>query len=178
MTDAFLATIVSGEGVEWIVSPLIIENDGTQHPDITVTTQTGLTPEVDDIVLILTMRNNLDLQSINRFYDSSESNGVIVGIVQTSDSFTFTGDYNFIGDILVDGDLDISGDTLIEGNLTVLGNINVTGSITGGALNVTSAMIGPVDFAAFYAQYLSHMHGPGTYTTPSGAVTGASGAPL
>lgn len=109
---ACLATVVSGLGSKWIVAPLIIENDGTDHPPITVTVRDGITPNPLDTVLILFMKNNLDLEPINRFFKESESNGVIVGVIEDVNGFTLTGDYKFIG------------------NLTVIGNITATGTIS------------------------------------------------
>lgn len=176
MTDAFLATVVSGSEPEWTVQPHITEPDGTPHKEIIVGTQEGITPSIDDVVLVLTMRNNLDGEYISRVYPSSESNGVIVGVFQAIDGYTLTGSFNFVGDVQIDGDLEVNGNITATGDVNVIGNATITGNLSAANLNISgNATIGGVDIGAFIT---SHMHTPGTYTSPSGAVTGNSGAPL
>jgi hypothetical protein len=126
MADAFLAKVVSGSGKEWIVTPQIIEDDGTTHPDIDVSAQGGITPEVGDTVLVLTMRNNLNETPIPRYSKATESNGVIIGVLTTASGYTLTGDFNFIGDIAIEGSLSITGD------LTVTGDIEAEGDVKAG----------------------------------------------
>ena len=92
MTDAFIAKVVGqADGGNWTVTPQIIEHDGTLHPDITVSAVEGITPNANDFVLIITARNNLDNSEVQRYYSASEACGRIVGVVQTSSQFVFTG---------------------------------------------------------------------------------------
>lgn len=181
MTSAFLAKVVSGDDDEWIVDPLITEYDGTPHPSITVTTQEGITPNVDDIVLVLTMRNNLDREPISRFYDASESNGVIIGVVTAPNGFTLTGDFNFIGDVTIDGNLSVTGmfqtgQLAVQGDSAIGGNLVVAGSVACAALTAASALIAG-DAIIGGKSFLGHMHAAGTYTvtTAPGVVAGTSG---
>lgn len=133
MTDAFLATVISYDVAEKtaVVSPLIVENDGSAHPDITVKAVAGIKPATGDIVLVLTIRNNLDDAEISRYFESSESNGRIIHVVKPAGGvFTFKGDYKFIGDVVFDGDVSVTGDTTMDGDLTVKGDTKVEGDTT------------------------------------------------
>ena len=128
MIDAFVAKVESGSGLAWKVTPQIINDDGNQHPVIDVTVKTGITPKVGDIVLVMTMKNNIDFSNVNKFMNASYSNGVIIGIATSQDGkYYFTGDYNFQGSFVIDGDLTIdntngSGNGIFKGTLEVKGN--------------------------------------------------------
>ena len=128
MIDAFVAKVESGSGLAWKVTPQIINDDGNQHPVIDVTVKTGITPKVGDIVLVMTMKNNIDFSNVNKFMSASYSNGVIIGIATSQDGkYYFTGDYNFQGHFVIDGDLTIDntngrGNGVLKGTLEVKGN--------------------------------------------------------
>ena len=153
MTYACLGTVSGGSGSTWQVDPLIIEDDGTNHPTVDVTVRDGLTPTVGDTVLIEFMRNTLSLTSVKRYFDASESNGVIIGIIKTANGYVLTGDYKFIGNVTIEGDLSITGDMNITGDVTISGNLTVSGKD-----------VGP-----------NHEHLPGTYSNSGGPVVGTSG---
>lgn len=165
-TDAFVATVV-GAGLlpdTWEVIPLITEIDGTDHPEITVGARDGITPTPGDTVLVVTMRNNLDLSAISRVFPSSESNGVIVGVMAQTTGYALTGDYTFIGDMIVDGDLTVTGDVTVTGGITAVGNSSFGGNVAiTGAMTSATATIGGRPFAA-------HVH-IGSPSAPPGAVT-------
>lgn len=133
MTDAFLATVESYDLVLKTakVKPLITENDGTKHPGIEVKPVAGILPAAGDLVLIVTIRNNLDDSFISRFFSSSESNGRIVQVVKPADGvFTFKGDYKFEGDVEFKGDVTITGDVSIEGDVSLKGDAAIEGNVT------------------------------------------------
>lgn len=122
MIDSFVAKVESGSGLAWKVTPQIINDDGNQHPIIDVTVNEGIRPKVGDMVLILTMKNNIDFSNINKFMKASYSNGVIIGILTSQD-----GKYYFRGSFVVDGDITIdntneSGNGILKGTLEVKGN--------------------------------------------------------
>lgn len=154
--DAFIGVVVA-EGDEprtYLVNPSIIEHDGSTHKPVLCATAQGVTVEPGAKVLILTMRNNLDFAPIQRIYGASESNGVIIGVVD-AEGFELTGDYKFVGDVLIEGNAVINGDLEITGTL-ILNGTNINQFVT------------------------NHMHVSGTLTAPpgGGAVTGVTGAPL
>ena len=133
MADGFLATGVSYSEADKtaVVSPLIVENDGTPHPDITVKPVAGIKPAAGDIALVLTIRNNLDDKEVSRFFDASESNGRIVHIVTpVGGVFTFKGNYKFIGNMVFEGNVDVTGDVTIDGAVDVTGDVTIDGTVT------------------------------------------------
>lgn len=150
MTDSFLATVVSYDKAknEATVSPLIVETDGTDHPDIITKPVAGITPEAKDVVLVVTARNNLDDKTISRFFEASETNGRIVHVVKPQNGvYIFTGDYKFVGDVKVDGKLEVTGDVTLDSNLEVKGDTKLDGdlhvvgdSTMDGKLDVTGAV--------------------------------------
>lgn len=131
MTDAFLATVVSyvkSTNIA-IVKPLIIEPDGTLHPAVNASPIAGITPSPDDIVAVVTLRNNLNDKPISRVYGASETNGRIVDVVKPKNGvFTFTGNYKFIGDVVFKGDVEVTGDVTFDQDLTVTGELEVDGA--------------------------------------------------
>ena len=132
MTDGFLATVDSYDEAEntATVSPLVAEYDGTPHPQIKVKPVAGVKPASGDVVLVVTIRNNLDDAEVSRYFPASESNGRIVHVVKPAGGvFTFKGDYKFIGDVVFDGDVEVTGDTTLDGDLTVKGDAEVQGSL-------------------------------------------------
>jgi len=128
MIDAFVAKVESGSDLIWKVIPQIINDDGNQHPIIDVTVKTGIVPKVGDIVLVLTMKNNIDFSNINKFMKASYSNGVIIGIATSQDGkYYFKGPFNYEGNFVIDGDLTVdntngSGNGIFKGTLEVKGN--------------------------------------------------------
>ena len=159
-TDAFVAIVV-GPGLlpdTWEVLPSIAEVDGTDHPSITVGARDGITPTPGDTVLILTMRNPLDLTAVSRYYTASESNGVIVGVMAQTAGYVLTGDYTFLGNVIIDGDLSITGGLTVVGNATIGGDANLTGELT-----ASDAVFGIIRFS-------THKH-VGSPTAPPGAVS-------
>jgi len=159
MSDCFLATVISFANGEGQIRPLIIENDGTDHPIVSAKSVSGVTPDPGDKVLVVTSRNNLDNQAISRFYDASESNCRIVAIVsKVGANFVLTGNYRFVGDITVQGNIQTTGNVQAAGNVQALGDLTVIGSATiggsatvAGALTCPSAVIGGIPF-------LTHKH--------------------
>lgn len=149
-TDGFLATVLGEAETDglWRVDPLRIQIEGSDHPEIEVLTRDGIRPQGDDIVLILTMRNDLDLEPINDYFVASDTNGVIVGIVKTSSAqlYIMKGNYKF------DGNLEITKDLEVKGNVVITGTLKVGG-----------------------VNYSAHTHLPGTYSNSGGPVTGVSG---
>ena len=122
MTDGFLAKVVSYDPTTETaeVLPLIVENDGTKHPGITAKPVAGVLPSTGDVVLVLTLRNNLDDAYISRFFTASESNGRIVHVVTPANGvYTFKGDYKFEGNVTIEGDVAVTGDVSIEGLVTI-----------------------------------------------------------
>ena len=131
MIDGFIAKVKSGAGLRWVVEPQIINHDGTTHADLTVGIRDGITPTIDDLVIILTVKNNLDFSRINQFYEASRSNGIIIGIAQTANDekkYLLDGNYTFRGETVVDGTLTVNQTLTIEqtselnDSLTVKGN--------------------------------------------------------
>jgi len=155
MIDAFVAKVESGSGLAWKVTPQIINDDGNQHPMIDATVETGITPKVGDIVLVMTMKNNIDFSNVNKFMNASYSNGVIIGIATSQDGkYYFTGDYNFQGHFVVDGDLIVdnangSGNGIMKGALEVKGNTRSL--VTYSELNSVMSKL-QSDLAAAFAQ--------------------------
>jgi hypothetical protein len=127
--DCFLADVVSIDGTIFTIQPLIKEFDGTPHIEVTAISR--VTPGIGDTVLVLTMRNNLDLEEISRYYKASASNCTIIGVMKTTanPNYVLTGNYNFIGDTLFTGNLNVTGNVTIDGNLTVGSNADVTGNV-------------------------------------------------
>lgn len=123
MIDGFIAKVKSGSGLSWVVEPQIINNDGKQHPDITVGIRDGIKPLVNDLVIILTIKNNLDFLNINMFYQPSYTNGIIIGIAKTQENkYYLDGNYNFTGDTVNDGKLNVTKDVTFDQTLQVKGN--------------------------------------------------------
>lgn len=128
MIDAFVAKVESGADLAWKVTPQIINDDGNQHPIIDVTVKTGIVPKIGDIVLVITMKNNIDFSNVNKFMKASYSNGVIIGIATSQDGkFYFKGPFNYEGSFVIDGDLTVdntngSGNGILKGTLEVKGN--------------------------------------------------------
>lgn len=110
MTDAWLATVVSYDPATKTakVLPLIVENDGTDHVQVSANPVAGTYPEAGDTVLVLTARNNLDDKKISRFFDSSEMNGRIIHVVKSLE-----GVYRFKGNYRIDGNLEVNAPDVI-----------------------------------------------------------------
>lgn len=125
----FVAIVKSKSGVGWIVEPQIRENDGTVHKQIFVKSIFGITPAINDKVLVLTMKNNLDFSIIPRVFPPTEANGMIHAILQGD--FVFTGDFKFIGDLIIDGNLEVTGNIEAGGDIST-----VTGDITAGTVSL------------------------------------------
>jgi len=143
MTDAFLATVESVvDPLQFLykVTPKIIENDGTTHPVITVRAAKGVTPSPQDVVLILTTRNNLDNKPVQRYFEASEACGRIIAVIQSvASGLVLTGPYNFIGDVTIKGDLSLqtNPDTGSTGSLLAAGNVIIGGeAVVGGDVSV------------------------------------------
>lgn len=148
MTDAWLAEVISFDPLtkEAVALPKITEPDGTPHPEITVKAVAGITPEPGDLVLVITLRNNLDDAYISRFFEASETNGRIVDVVKSVQGvFKFTGNYKFTGQFAIDGSLDVTGPVSVDGSLdvtgpatlkngaTITGDASVSGNLSVGA---------------------------------------------
>jgi hypothetical protein len=150
MTDGFIADVRSYNPVDntWMVEPRIVEFDGTDHPLIKVNAVQGISPNVGDVVMVVTIRNNLDDKKINRFYEASETNGRIVGVAKPVTQYVFEGNYKFEGNLIIDGDLtveddlrvkgdlEVDGDAFIDDDLSVGGDLEVDGETATGSLTV------------------------------------------
>lgn len=169
MIKSCIATVVRGSAPLWTVSPEVIEDDGTNHPDIQVIARDGITPTVKDKVLVSFMKNNTDMEPIPRYFPESEANGVIIGIMDTKTGYILTGDYTFIGDTLLDGNNKTTGDLLVLGNTTVQ-NLTVLGTLTAGAISAASIALPVGDVGALLLAYTTHKHAvttaPGTTGGP------------
>ena len=131
MTDAFIATVVSvNPDTSCIVTPQIIEHDGTTHPNVTAGVVEGITPTAGDSVLVLTTRNNLDNAPIQRYYDASESCGRIIAIVKTASVYSLTGSFKFIGSVEITQNLTVDGNLTVKGTLSVTGDTTLSGRLT------------------------------------------------
>lgn len=155
---AFAAIVVAPLGDKYIVIPQIKENDGTMHPEIEVLTRDGITPLPGDTVLVEVMMNDKDLSVQRRFFEPSESNGIIIGILKSlAGQYVLTGSYIIVGSLT------------IEGAMTVVGALTAT-SITSPTISAGALIIAGVPLPP------SHTHGPGSYNIPgTGAVVGTSG---
>ena len=131
MTDPFIASVLAdnGDGT-YSVGPKIIENDGTTHIPVNAIPTEGIIPTVNDLVLVLPVKNNLDNTSIQRFFKSSEANGRIIAIVSTAGTYNLKGNYKFDGNFEITGTLTIDKDLTVKGNSTVNGNSTVDGDMT------------------------------------------------
>jgi hypothetical protein len=150
---AAIVKLPAGSG-KWTVEPQIMEPDGTMHPNIDVIVSGGITPGIGDTVLVEVMMNNKDLAVVHRFFEPTESNGVIIGILKTAGQYVLTGSYVILGNLTV-------------ANLTVLGIMNTVNLNITGALTFNGVPFSPV-----------HTHLPGTYSNSGGPVTGVSGPPV
>lgn len=163
MTDAFIAQVVGATGGDWTVTPKIIEHDGTTHPDITVSAVGGITPQVNDLVLVVTARNNLDNSPAPRYYMASEACGRIVAIVQTSAQYVFTGTFKWIGNLTFDGNVHVTGNLTVDGTLDATGNATMHGNLT---VNGNATIDGTLSVGGH--DVLSHNH-----SDPQGGTTGS-----
>lgn len=165
--DAFIGTVEAAGGTPrtWIVTPQIIEHDGSTHKPVLCYAAAGIALAPGNLVLILTMRNNLNFAPIQRIYEASEANGVIIGLVGT-DSFALTGSFSFSGDVSISGNLAVSGNLTVGGNANVTGDAEIDGTLTLAGTDINAFVTG-------------HMHESGTLVAPSGGgpVTGQTGAP-
>lgn len=166
MTDCFLATVISFNSAtyEGQIQPLIVENDGTDHPIVKAKSVGGLAPLPGDKVIVVTSRNNLDDQSISRYYEASESNCRIIEIASTGGIYNFKGNYKFEGNVIIDGDLTTTGDITSAGNLNLAGDALIGGDATlaGNLTVIGTAQFGAIPFA-------THKHisaAPGVATGP------------
>lgn len=178
MTDAFAAVVntVNQDGT-CLVTPQIIEHDGTTHPQIKVGFVQGITPAANDVVLVLTARNNLDNSPIQRYFSASEACGRIVGVLTAGSVFNLTGSYKFTGSLEITQDLTVDGNLHVKGTLTVDGDTTLKGKLNGQKdvtfdqkLNVTgdSTLTG-TGTAIAGRTFLSHTHGG---VTPGGGTSG------
>ena len=192
MTDAFICEVIKKNAIDktWDVQPKIVEFDGTDHKVITVNAVGGIDPQIGDIVLVVTARNNLDDKEINRFYESSETNGRIVAVAKPMIFYTFKGDFEFIGTVLftggiqTTGDLLVQGDLIVEKNASVGQNLIVTGSISAGSsITATGNISGLGDLTIAGeasvgslviggAPYEAHTHQNNASSYPASAPTG------
>lgn len=168
MTEAFIAKVDSfNEATKlYTVLPQIVEFDGTDMAPIKVAALNGIFPAIGDSVLIVTTRNNLDDEKINRYYEASATNGRIVAVI-TPLEFVFKGNYKIIGNLtvtgnlIVEGNLQVGGLTVdgesvfndniqITGDIDMTGNLGITGNITQtGNTDITGSLtVNGVDFSA------------------------------
>jgi len=143
-SDAWLGTVVGAadnEG-EWEVTPLIVEADGSEHPNVICGAASGIVPAEGDKVFVVTMRNNLDGEAVSRFFPPSDSSGVIVGVFTALAGYKFVGDFTFDGDVTITGTLSVTGRATV-GNLTVAGTPYETHMHLAGAL-ISAAPGNPV----------------------------------
>jgi len=128
--DAFICDVIknNGDGT-WDVDPRIVEIDGTDHPTIKVNAVGGIKAQVGDVVLVETVRNNLDDKKISRFYPASETNGRIVGVAEPVLQYVFKGDYKFEGDVTIQGNLEVTENVQVGGNVSVTGNTTISGTL-------------------------------------------------
>ena len=153
--EGFIASVESVNENLYTIQPLIIEIDGTNHITLTAIVRDGLIPAVGDLVFVQIMKNNIDLDIINRYFEASETNAIIMAVVRPISSdpaYTLQGNYLFTDNIAIGQDLTVEGDVVVEGNL------EITGTLT----------VGGVEFSG-------HTHAPGTFANSGGPVTGISG---
>jgi hypothetical protein len=160
MSDCFLATVISFAGGEGQIQPLIVEADGTDHPMVRAKSVEGITPDPGDKVLVMTSRNNLDNSTISRFFNASESNCRIVGIVSKAGNyFVLTGNYRFVGDILVQGNVQTTGDIQAAGNIQTLGDVTAVGNVdVGGSGTIAGSLTIVTGLSVAGINVLTHGH--------------------
>lgn len=155
IADVFSATVKKagdGDG-EWIVQPHVIEVNGQDAPEMPALAGQGIQPEIDNIVLCVTSRNNYDHALQNRANRSTGANLIIVAVF--SDELTTDAIVNITETLNVGGDFNLEGKaTLGLGTQKmVLGeslaayaatvNAALTAIIAWGA-NVTPPLVGAV----------------------------------
>lgn len=105
--SCFVADVESYNPITGVamIAPRFVYQDGSKPEALKATLLEGIIVEPGDLVAVITMKNNLDNETVNAYFPRSLANCRIFAVIEPMGGiFLFKGDYTFEGEFIAQSD--------------------------------------------------------------------------